>query len=434
MKLWIFHRTKEAFSNAAVNVSAEKNGEDAGRRNRRRRRVRNRVLAWCLVAGLAVAIAFSGFKIFAAVGYNSLKNSASSSGPSLGPEEDGEVWAENDAKASGEPEAEDSAAAGGPAAVESSAEDGDSAQEADPSEVISVPWESDWVRYGGRIYDYNEDILTFLFLGIDKEEAVGQNPDLVSGGQSDAIFLAVLNPDTKKISLIGVNRDTMVEIRMVGIGPGGEDLYTTAELAVQHGFGDGLNQSCELTRDAVSKLFYGLPIHGYVSFNMGGIAALNDALGGVRLNVLEDMTRVNPAWTQGAEVTLTGQDAYTYIRYRDITVFESARNRLARQKQYLTSAAAAALEGTKKNLALPLTLYQAFQPYIVTDLSADEITYLASVTAGCQFDKEAIYTLEGDTITGAMFEEFYPDKKALKDLILRLFYREIDPLTGKPVK
>lgn len=431
MKPWKKREPGEKAQNNAVNMSAEKSGEDSGRRNRRKRRVRNRILAWGLVACLAVAIAFLGFRIFAAVGYNSLRNSAAASRPSLGLEV-GETWADNGTETLHSTEEEDVLpSSGGLTEKDGTAEDNEPAEEA---EVISVPWEPDWVQYGGKIYDYNEDILTFLFLGIDKEEAVGQNPDLVSGGQSDAVFLAVLNPDTKKISLIGVNRDTMVEIRMVGIGPNGEDMYTTAELAVQHGFGDGLHQSCELTRDAVSKLFYGLPIHGYVSFNMGGVGALNDALGGVRLNVLEDMTKVNPVWTQGAEITLTGLDAYTYIRYRDTTVFESARNRLARQKQYLSGAAAAALEGTKKNPALPLTLYQAFQPYIVTDLSADKITYLASVIAGYQFDGEAIYTLQGNTVTGEMFEEFYPDKKALKELILRLFYREIDSLTGRPVK
>ncbi|MCM1558908.1 MAG: LCP family protein [Butyrivibrio sp.] len=401
----------------------------------RRRRLRNFLLAGIIVIMLLAAFILAGFHIFAAIGYRSLKNGAVSAGPTLGLEENGSVQT----KAPG--------GSAGSASINSSRQDTSSHEEEKPSEgtgapaeteepeeaeILSVPWQSDWVRYNNKIYDYNDDILTFLFLGIDKMEPVSKNPDLVSGGQSDAIFLVLLNPDTNKISIIGVNRDTMVEIRMVGLGANGEDRYTTAELAVQHGFGDGLNQSCELTRDAVSKLFYNLPIHGYVSFNMGGIGALNDALGGVQLTVSEDMTKIHPGWTQGTEVTLMGQDAYDYVHYRDITIFESARNRLARQKQYLSAMAAAALEGTKRDLTLPLTLYRAFSPYVVTDLSADEITYLASVIAGYSFDGSAIYTLEGSTVKGAMFEEFYPDQAALKDLIIRLYYREIDAATGKP--
>ena len=33
-------------------------------------------------------------------------------------------------------------------------------------------WQSDWVRYNGEVYDYNEDIITFLIMGIDKEDEV----------------------------------------------------------------------------------------------------------------------------------------------------------------------------------------------------------------------------------------------------------------------
>lgn len=402
-------------------------------KTRKGRRLRNVLLAWLIVIMLVLALAFAVFQIFAAIGYRNLKNSAVSSGPNLG------MWEGESISGEAEPsEAHSHPESQNPLGQETSSDgkpqEPEESKEPEEEEILAVPWQSDWVSYKGKVYDYNDDILTFLILGIDKMEPVQRNPDLVSGGQSDAIFLVLLNPDTKKISIIGVNRDTMVEIRMVGIGENGEDRFTTAEIAVQHGFGDGLNQSCELARDAVSKLFYGLPIHGYVSFNMGGIGALNDALGGVRLTVLEDLTKVHSGWTQGTEVTLMGKDAYDYVHFRDVDVFESARNRLARQKQYLSTMAAAALEGTKRDLTLPLTLYSAFSPYIVTDLSADKITYLASVIAGYSFDGSAIYTLEGTTVTGAMFEEFYPDQAALKDLMIRLFYREIDAATGKPVK
>ena len=240
-----------------------------------------------------------------------------------------------------------------------------------------------------------------------------------------------MNPDIKHISLIGVNRDTMVEVVMVGLGENGEDLTATAEISVQHGFGDGLNQSCELTRDAVSELFYNLPIHGYISFNMGGMAALNDAVGSVQLTVLEDMTEINPAWYQGAEVTLKGKDAYEYVHYRNTEVFESARNRLARQKQYLAVFAGTAMAKIKKDVTLPVSLYQVFKPYTVTDISVDEISWLASQLTGYKFDENAVYSMEGITIKGQKFEEFYPDEEALQELIIKVFYREIDPVTGK---
>lgn len=418
------------------------------RKNRKKRRVRNVVLAWVIVLSSVGCLMAGGVKLFLSMGYRHLHDSAAFTAPQLpdgmlSDSEDagGSVTADRNEADSGwndgpEEISDQNAAQGNPGEQNDSLSGEASADEdttEEPSESSAPVLKDGWIRRGDKVYEYIDDILTFLVLGIDIDGPVEKNRDLVSGGQSDAIFLVVMNPDTKCVSLIGVNRDTMVDIVMVGLGANGENLTTKAEISVQHGFGDGMGQSCELTRDAVSKLFYNLPIHGYISFNMGGMAALNDAVGSVRLTVLEDMTEINPAWYQGADVTLTGKDAYEYVHYRNTAVFESARNRLARQKQYLSVFAGTALSEIKKDVTLPVSLYQAFKPYTVTDLEIDEISYLASQLTSYRFDENAVYTMEGTTVLGARFEEFYPDQKALQDLIIKVFYREIDPETGKPI-
>lgn len=429
-----------------------------GRKSRKKRRIRNVVLAWMIVLASVAGLMAGGIRLFLAMGYQHLHDGAVFTAPQLpgGPMADaGETGGQSSGGedfgngnsgnkglgAGNSTGAEDWEIPEGTPASDaehgtSGSGEGSSAQgvprkDSENSSLLKL--KEGQIRRGDRVYEYIDGILTFLVLGIDIDGPVERNKDLVSGGQSDAIFLVVMNPDTKKISLIGVNRDTMVEIVMVGLGTGGGNLTTTAEISVQHGFGDGLNQSCELTRDAVSKLFYNLPIHGYISFNMGGMAALNDAVGSVRLTVLEDMTEINPAWYLGADVTLTGKDAYEYVHYRNVNVFESARNRLARQKQYLSVFAGTALAEIKKDITLPVSLYQAFKPYTVTDLELDEISWLASQLTGYKFDDSAIYTMEGTTVQGARFEEFYPDQEALQELILKIFYREIDPETGRPI-
>jgi len=305
-------------------------------------------------------------------------------------------------------------------------DDGEEAGEDNLPEEAGQVWKEGWVRYNGGVYEYNEDILTFLFLGIDKMGKVAPNPDGVSGGQADAIFLVAADPDSKKLSLIGVNRDTMVDIKMAGGSDSDVSITYNAQLATQHGFGDGMEESCELTRDAVSELFYNLPIHGYASFNMGGVAVLNDALGGVELPVLgTDMTSFNKKWTEGTMVTLMGTDAFEYVHYRDPEIFEGSRMRLERQKQYLGAFVQKAVEATKKDLMLPVTLYNNLKDYVVTDIGIDEMAYLAGELVGYEFSIDNIHTLEGTTEQGE-FEQFYPDKKALRDLILDVFYREVD--------
>lgn len=45
-------------------------------------------------------------------------------------------------------------------------------------------WQDGWVKYQGEIYAYNEEILTFLIMGIDKQsdvEEVAEGTDGVSG-------------------------------------------------------------------------------------------------------------------------------------------------------------------------------------------------------------------------------------------------------------
>lgn len=285
-------------------------------------------------------------------------------------------------------------------------------------------WEEGWLRHNGKIYEYNDGILTFLFLGIDKEGKVAPNKSLTEGGQSDAVFLLVANPDTEEISVIGINRDTIVDVQMVGIGENGQDIVYPAQLAVQHGFGDGMEGSCELTKERVSELFFDLPIHAYVSFNMGGIAELNDALGGVEVTVPEDLTKIRKGWTEGTTVTLKGKDAFWYVKWRDTTVFESARGRLFRQEQYLNAFIKKAMDATKEDIRTPVALYGKLKDYLVTDLTVDEIAYLAGELSGYRFNGN-IYTLEGSTEVLDGYEAFYPDEEALKELFIDVFYREV---------
>ena len=153
-------------------------------------------------------------------------------------------------------------------------------QQAESEAESEMMLEAGSIRYHGKVYTYKKDILTFLFLGIDKNGEVKASSNLFKGGQADALFLAVLDPGEKKISVIGINRDTMASMNVYDKN-GRYSGRQTAQIALSHAYGDGLEESCENSLDAVSNLFYGLPIHGYCALNMSVVSKLNDAVGGV---------------------------------------------------------------------------------------------------------------------------------------------------------
>ncbi len=285
-------------------------------------------------------------------------------------------------------------------------------------------WEEGWISHNGKIYEYNEDIMTFLIMGIDKQEEVVEVEEGTDGGQADALFLAVMNPHTKTVQVIGINRNTMTDIDIYN-ETGAYVTTVKAQIAVQHGFGNGVEKSCEYQQKAVSKLFYNLPIHGYAAINMSAIPMINDAVGGVEVTVLEDLTNKDPKLVKDENVHLMGETAYWYIRERDTNVFGSADARLARQKQYLSAFIKAAKSAAKEDISVALNLYQAIAPMMTTDISANEVAYLAPTLLDYQFDSNSFYMIEGETVMGEEFEEFYVDEDALYEMILNIFYEEV---------
>lgn len=286
-------------------------------------------------------------------------------------------------------------------------------------------WQQGDIRYNGIHYRYNEDVLTFLFLGIDKMDEVKEVKSTSDGGQSDAVFLLVLNPHSREISVIGIPRDTMTEVEMYDVN-GAYWGTEKAQLAIQHGYGDGAQLSCERSVKAVSRLFYGLPIHGYCAINMGAIPLINDAVEGIEVTALESMDFKGFRIQEGEKIHLMGMDAYYYLHNRDITSFNSAGRRLERQKQYLKAYASAAIDKVTEDITFPVTLYNTLSRYMVTDITVDEISYLAMQASGYGFSEENLHSLRGATVQGEVYEEFYPDEQALYELILEVFYEEVE--------
>ena len=298
--------------------------------------------------------------------------------------------------------------------------------ELQPTEEEAAGWKEGWVKYNGQIYAYNEDILTFLVMGIDKNRDVKEVAEGTNGGQADALFLVVLNPHDNSLSVIGINRNTMTDVAVYD--DNGAYVNTIkAQIAVQHGFGNGVEESCEYQVNAVQHLFYEMPVHGYAAINMSAIGPLTDMVGGVDVVALEDVKSGNSTVIkEGEEVHLEGDLAFAYIHNRDTKEFGSADHRLERQKQFITTYLQKVKQKTMEDIGFPISVYQAIAPQTVTSLTVDEMTYLVSIAKDYSFDENYLYTLKGETKQGDVFEEFYVDETDLFELILKVFYEPVE--------
>lgn len=293
-------------------------------------------------------------------------------------------------------------------------------------------WQDGWVRYEGKNYSYNEDILTFLFMGIDKESKAETSEGYAEGGQADALFLLVLNPHEEVMKLIPINRSTMTVIGVYDVQGVREDTMM-AQICIQHGYGDGGKQSCEYQVEAVSNLFYGVPINGYLAVDMSVIPDVITLIDGIDLEVLEDVRDEHHEviLRQGEQAHLDGEQVYWYVRDRNNSIELSADSRLARQQQFLTEFIGKVKRMTRKDITVPVKIYYEISEGTVTDISADEVAYLATIAGDYHFDAGQIVTIPGTSVSGeenadSDYDEFYVDEDGLYGMIIDIFYEPVD--------
>jgi len=275
----------------------------------------------------------------------------------------------------------------------------------------------------GEVYEYNDDIMTFLCMGVDSRSGIEKEKTPGKAGQADALLMVVVNPRTEEINVIAINRDTMTDIEIYDTA----GMYLeeqNAQITLQYAYGDGREKSCKLMEQAVSELFYGIPIHGYGALDMQSIATLNDAVGGVEVTVLEDMTRHRWNWSEGTNVLLQGEEALLYIRERDEHSGELGTNikRVERQKQYLNNYVLKLKDKMKQDITFPINLLNQVKKHLVTSLSVDEIAFMADTLLGYDFSMENIISIPGESKMGEKHEEFYIDETVLKQIVIDVFY------------
>ncbi len=276
------------------------------------------------------------------------------------------------------------------------------------------------VTVDGVDYFPRQDITVLMLMGIDERGEVKASNSYNNTGESDMVALAVFDELEKSYSVLVLNRDTMMDIHVLGIG--GKPAGTIfGQLALAHTYGTGLEDSCELTVRTVSDFLSGVTVDYYVSMNMDAISILNDAVGGVTVNVVDDFSQVDSTIPMG-EVTLNGEQALSYVHTRKDVGNQMNISRMDRHKEYMESFVKAFNAKVKESDAFVLETYDEVAPYIVSDCSVNSLSSMLSRYA--DYELREIVTPEGENVLTENYMEFYVDEKALDELILKMFYIE----------
>ena len=277
--------------------------------------------------------------------------------------------------------------------------------------------ETRWIVRDGVRYYPRQDIVVMLMIGVDREGAI-TGTDADRGHTADMIGLLIFDEKAEECELLLLNRDTMVMMSGLDVR-GREDGRYYSQLALSHAYGSGREDSSENVRNTVSDLLYGITIDHYVTMNMGGIAALNDAVGGVTVQVTDDFSAIDPSIGKG-EVTLYGQQAVNFVRTRKGLGDQLNLSRIERHKTYFGGFMEALQEKLAGSSSFALSLYETASPYLVTDCSMNVLTGMLERYA--DYELVEIVSTDGENTRGEKYMEFYVDEEKLDMLILRLFY------------
>lgn len=279
-------------------------------------------------------------------------------------------------------------------------------------------WVLKTVTVDGVEYFPRQDITVVMALGIDEDGPVASSGSYRNHGEADAVMLLILDHAEDRIRVLCLNRDTMVQIPVLGID-GRVSGTVFAQLALSHTYGEGLEDSCENTLKTVSSLLNDIVIDHYVALNMDGIPLINDAVGGVTVTIADDFSEVDSSLTKG-KVTLRGEQALTFVQTRKDVGNQLNISRMERHREYMNGLLQAMTTAMAENDGFAAELYEQVSDYIVSDCSVNVISGLMERCSN--YTLEEIVSPAGKNVLGNEYYEFYADEETLDELILRLFY------------
>lgn len=126
------------------------------------------------------------------------------------------------------------------------------------------------------------DPINILVMGLDRRPTEGEEPT-----RADTIFILRVDPVTDKAAILGIPRDLLVEIPSEDGSFTYEDRINTVYAAGELGEYDG--GGIQMLKDVLGAEPFNIPIDKHVIIDFEGFKELIDALGGIEVDVTEEV-------------------------------------------------------------------------------------------------------------------------------------------------
>lgn len=275
------------------------------------------------------------------------------------------------------------------------------------------------ITYKGVKYAPNDNITTILVMGIDKNNLDESTSG--TGGQADMVLAIAHDTQTGKTTAINIPRDTMLDIDLYDV-EGNFAGTKENQLCLAYAYGDGREKSCENVKKSVSNLLFGTAINSYFALDLEAIPLLNDSVDGIQLTSLET---IGP-FTKGEKLWLWGDNATTYVRKRNMNLVNANLLRNNRQKQYIEAFLDKVVAKSKQDITTPLKLFNLIGDYMVTDLDASKITFLATNALTNGFDKMTFVNIPGEMTKVGNYAQYHYNEEELFQMYLDIFCNVVE--------
>jgi len=281
------------------------------------------------------------------------------------------------------------------------------------------------VEENGIWYGKKKNVSAYLFMGIDLEGEAPEKHTSYIGGQSDALFLLVIDDNAKTRTVIQINRDTMTDVEVLDYYGVPTGVKVRQQICLSHTYGDGTEPSCENVVRTVSALLDDIEISGYLSISYDAVSFANDALGGVTVPIEDDFSKMDPSLVLGENVTLIGEQAEHFVRGRQTVGDGSNLSRERRQRVYLNAFKDRFKKCFQENSCIIDEVYRTVKPYMVANMNLSELSSLAMkcmdyADGGIISPKGSWQEIEYSN--KKTYVEYVVDESALHQLVLQLFY------------